>query len=565
MMRLKILQGFFTVLFVLLGISLYYLQIIRGPYYADLSMRNSIRLLNIAAPRGIIYDRNGKPLAGNGLSFGIFIVPQEADDLDGEMEKLANIIGVSKSLLERNYKRNRTAAFVPCELIRGVSKKAAIMVEEAKINMPGILVKEIPIRDYIYKDAFSHSVGYIGEIGQVELELLRPYGYSIKDMIGKDGVERYCDKILRGRNGGMQIQVDNRGRQKKVLSFRRPKSGRDVYLTLDAGLQKRVWSLMKGNAGAAIFMEPDSGEILSLVSSPSFDPNESLADVLKDKEAPLLNRAIMGIYPPGSVFKIVTTIAGLDSKRIKPETSFVCTGKLKIGKDEFSCWNKDGHGYVDLNKAISWSCNIYFYHVGLLVGLEKLYEYAGQFGFGKKTGIELFGELDGFVPTRQWKKAEKKENWYAGDTANLAIGQGDLQVTPLQVLRMVASIANGGGLVEPHILRRVGDADVVNFNKEILKLRKEDIDTLKNGMKGVVEDPGGTGSAAWSGLVSISAKTGTAQVGGGLNPHGWFAGFAPSEDPKISFVVFLEYGGSGGDLPAQIAKEAVEYWYKNNR
>ncbi|MDP2911822.1 MAG: hypothetical protein Q8N76_05780, partial [Candidatus Omnitrophota bacterium] len=242
-MRTKILQIFFTIFFILVGVWLYYLQIIKGAFYSDLSSRNSIRLINITAPRGNIYDRYGKIIAGNALSFGVFIVPQETDDIDVEIEKLAGILGVSKSLLERNYKRNRTASFVPCELIRGVPKKQAILIEESRLEMPGVLVKEIPIRNYYYKGAFSHVAGYISEIDQLELELLKPYGYNIKDLIGKDGVERFCDRMLRGKNGGMQIRVDNRGRQVKVMSYRKPKSGRDVHLTLDAGLQKEVYRL----------------------------------------------------------------------------------------------------------------------------------------------------------------------------------------------------------------------------------------------------------------------------------------------------------------------------------
>jgi penicillin-binding protein 2 len=238
---------------------------------------------------------------------------------------------------------------------------------------------------------------------------------------------------------------------------------------------------------------------------------------------------------------------------------------LNIGKDDFSCWNKDGHGYVDLEKAIAWSCNIYFYHIGLLTGADKISEYANLFGLGKKTGIELFGESNGFVPSKEWKRTEKKEIWYPGDTVNFSIGQGDLLVTPLQIARMVASIANGGKLVEPHILKRVGDIDTANFKIEILKVAKENIDVVKRGMRKGIEDIDGTGNRAASEIVSISAKTGTVQIGPGIIPHGWFVGFAPSENPKICFVVFLENAGSGGDMPADIAKLALEYWFRNKK
>lgn len=562
-MRIKILQVFFTTLFVLVGVCLYYIQIIKGPFYSELSSRNSIRLLNIQAMRGNIYDRYGKLIAGNTLSFGVFIVPQEAEDMEAEIGKLSMILGASKSLLERNYKRNRLASFTPCELMRGISKKSAILIEESKFDMPGVMVKEVPFRNYYYKEAFSHVIGYVGEIDQLELELLGPYGYNIKDLIGKDGVERFCDRILRGKNGGMQIQVDNRGRQVKVMSYKKPKGGKDVYLTIDGGLQKEVYALFDGRRGAAIFMDLRNGEILSLVSSPSYDPNRSLLEAMRAKESPLLNRAIMGVYPPGSIFKIITSMAGLETKKIRPDTGFVCAGKLDIGRDEYNCWNRDGHGYVDLSKAIAWSCNIYFYHTALLTGADKINEYAIFFGLGKRTGVELFGESSGFVPSRQWKKVEKKDVWYPGDTANLSIGQGDLLVTPLQMTRMIAGIANGGNLVRPHILKRIGDAGLGGFKMDNLKFAKENIDAVKRGMKLVVKDPDGTGNSLANEMFSVSAKTGTAQAGPGVAPHGWFAGFAPSEKPEIAFVVFLENGGSGGDASAEIAKLALRYWFKN--
>ncbi|MDP2921824.1 MAG: penicillin-binding protein 2 [Candidatus Omnitrophota bacterium] len=561
-MRVKALQVIFACFFALTGVWLYYLQIIKGPFYSDLSYKNSIRLLDINAARGNIYDRRGKIIAGNTLSFGVYIVPQEAEDIDGTLEKLSKIVGVSKSVLERNYKRNRTAPFAPCELTRGVPKKTAIAIEESRFKMPGVLVKEILARKYYYGPAFSHVVGYTGEIDALELELLKPYGYNIKDQIGKDGVERFCDRTLRGRDGGMQIQVDNRGRQVKVMSYRRPKGGNGINLTIDAGLQKEVYNLFNDRPGAAIFMNPENGEILSLVSSPSYDPNSVLLSAIKDKASPLLNRAIMGVYPPGSIFKIITGITGLETNSIRPDTGFVCSGKLDVGKDEFNCWNKDGHGYVDLTKAIAWSCNVYFYHTGLLAGADKLGEFAGIFGLGKKTGVELFGESRGFVPAKEWKKSEKKEIWYPGDTANFSIGQGYLLVTPLQLVRMIGCIANGGALVQPHILKRPKGGEAIDFKKYISKVSKEHIDAIRQGMRQSVADIDGTGNNAATKTVSISAKTGTVQVGPGIAPHGWFAGFAPSDKPEVCFVVFMENVGSGGDAPAEIARLALEYWFR---
>ncbi|MFH1853872.1 MAG: penicillin-binding protein 2 [Candidatus Omnitrophota bacterium] len=562
-MRLKILHALFVIFFIFLAACLFYLQIIKGQLYEELSYRNSIRLLNVPAPRGIIYDRNGIAIADNVISFGVFIVPQEARDLDAEIRKLAGILDIPESLLRRNYKRDYQAPFAPCELVRDIPKKQAIIVEELKLDMPGVLVKEFPVRRYPYGEAFAHLVGYVGEISKKELELLKSYGYNLKDFIGKDGIERVMDSCLRGRNGGMQIQVDNRGRQVKVLNSRASRAGKNVCLSVDAALQDLLWKMMRGKTGAACFMEPDSGEILALVSSPSFDPNESLAMALNDKNAPLLNRAIMGQYPPGSLFKIVVALSGLETGKIRPETTFNCHGKLRIGDTEFNCWNRDGHGLMDLRHAITESCNVYFYNTGLLCGVETIHRYAAELGFGRKTGIDLFGEKQGFLPSRAWKAKETQEAWYSGDTANLSIGQGYLSATPLQVLRMIACVANGGELVEPYVLRKIDEATVGKEKKVKLELNKENIEAVKMGMRGVVEE--GTGFRAWSSKVSISGKTGTSQPGGGLESHAWFGGFAPSDKPEICFVVFLEHGGSGGDMAAIIAKKAVEYWYKKRQ
>lgn len=562
-MRIRTLHFIFIILFILLSTFLFYLQVIKGPMYRELSCRNSIRLLGITAPRGIIYDRNNKIVADNALGFGVFIVPQEVIDLDGEIKILSDILGISQSALSRNYKRNYQAPFAPCELAGNIPKEKAILVEQSRLDMPGVLVKEFPSRRYLYKDAFAHVVGYTGKIDRDELELFKSYGYSVRDTIGKDGVEKATDVVLRGRNGGMQVQVDNRGRQVEVLNFKRPKNGRDVCLTVDAGLQDFIWSMMEGKEGAAVFMDVHTGEILSLVSAPSYDPNDSISKVLNEAGAPLLNRAVAGQYPPGSLFKIIVALAGLESGSIKPDTAFICRGKLNVGNGIFNCWNRDGHGVMVLERAIIESCNVYFYNLGITLGAERILEYARQFGLGRKTGIGLAGEAAGFVPSRTWKKASMGEGWYAGDTVNLAIGQGYLLVTPLQITRLIAAVANGGTLVEPHVLKKVGDVELSGHKKVKLRVKEENLELIRKAMRGVVEDANGTGFRAWSSIVAISAKTGTSQAGPGLRTHAWFAGFAPFKNPEISFVIFLEHGGSGGDIAAMIANKAVEYWYRN--
>jgi len=524
------------------------------------------------AARGIIYDRNKKIIADNGLGLGVFIVPQEATDLNSEIKRLAEILGVSESLLIRNFKRNYQAPFAPCELLQDISIKEVGIIEELKLDLPGVLIRQRPVRRYHYKDALAHVTGYIGEIDSEELEFLERYGYKTKDWVGKDGIERAADILIRGRNGGVQIQVDNKGRQAKVLNFKAPRNGRDIYLTVDAELQEFIWSMMKDKKGAAVFMDVNTGEVLALLSTPSYDPNNKVDSLLSSEEAPLLNRAIMGQYPPGSLFKVIVALAGLESGRLSAGTRFHCNGALQIGSSIFSCWKKDGHGYMDLENAIIESCNVYFYNFGIRLGVDNIVEFASQFGFGKKTGIELYGESSGFLPSRAWKRSWKGHGWYTGDTANLSIGQGYLLVTPLQVACAMASIANSGLIVKPHIIKSIGpiNCKTIHFSElnpktEIssrIKMNPENLEIVKRAMRGVVTKGNGTGFRAWSSLVSISAKTGTSQAGEGLRSHAWFSGFAPSSKPEISFVIFLEHGGSGGDEAAIIAKKAVEFWYR---
>ncbi len=558
-MRIRLLYLSFISLFVFLGASLFYLQILKGPFYRLMSYKNSIRLINIPAPRGVIYDRSMKVLAEDVLSFGVFIVPQEADNINQVIMKISKVLGVEEDALRKNYQRNYLAPFAPCELIRNITKVNAITIQEMALGMPGVLVREIPLRIYPYKDAFAQVVGYVGEIDREELDAFREYGYIAKDIIGKDGIERIKDSMLHGRKGGMQIQIDNRGRQVKVLSNRKTERGRDVYLTLDASLQEFVWGLMKDEAGSCIIMDCRTGEVLTMLSVPSYDPNLGVLGVLANKYSPLLNRAIMGQYPPGSIFKLVIAISGLETGSITPDITFECKGALNIGSNSFHCWNRDGHGQVNLEKAITESCNVYFYKVGMLLGLEKITEYARYFGFGKKAGIELFGEEAGFLPTRAWKKLIQKDRWYTGDTLNLAIGQGYLLATPLQVTCLISSIANGMEYIQPYIIKQ--DADKIIRTK--LKFKDDFLEIIKSGMKNVTEGERGTGAQARSSLISIAGKTGTSQSGTLGRTHAWFGGFAPSDSPEIAIIVFLEHGGSGGDLAALIGKQAIEYWYKN--
>ncbi len=567
-MRLRILTLIISILFVILIIGLWYTQFARGSYYYNLSEKNRLRIVPINGPRGIIYDRKGEILADNRLSFDVVIVPQEVKDKDKTLKALANKLNIPYTTLsnsfDKQYKKGRSFPFAPVVLAKGISKDNAIILEENKLNLPGIVVQANPDRTYLYGKDTAHLLGYIGEIHEEQLKRLKDYGYKGKDIIGHSGLEKFFDNTLRGKDGGMLVEVDNRGRQIRVIGSREPAKGMDIHLTIDIGLQKFISQLLHGRRGGAVFMDPDNGAIFALVSSPSFDPEifmnterrNELKDALRDKyNLPLLNRSVMSSYPPGSIFKIITAAAALKTRKITPHTTFHCDGQFHLGNATFAC--NSTHGNEDILGAVEHSCNVFFYNTGLKVGVDGIAKYALDFGLGEVTGVELPGENSGHVPDRTWKMLKRGENWYPGDTVNLSIGQGSMLITPLQGARMVSVIANGGYLVTPHLIngegRYQGNTGVkrVDISDEVLKI-------IKDGMRRVVEGDDGTGRRARIDGLNIAAKTGTAEVSSGKS-HAWFCGFAPINNPRVAFAIFLEHGGKGGEDAADIAKDALEF------
>jgi len=557
-MRLKTLKIVITGFFILLVCGAFYVQVIRAPYYVRLAKNNRIRVVSIGGPRGDIYDRNGKLIVTSRASFDCIAIPQELTDKESSLLEVSRILGLDPSAVKRRFKKGYLNPFTPVVLAEDISKDKAIKIEEKKLEAPGIFVTARPLRHYLYADAIAHLVGYIGEIGRKELDRLTRYGYRMRDYIGKTGIEKEYDNYLRGINGGMQIEVDSRGRQVRVLSSREPSSGKDLFLAVDIELQEYIHNVFEAKKGACIVMDPETGEVLSFVSKPSFDPNLfatsdiKLKKILRDSKKPLLNRAISGTYPPGSSFKVVVAGAALNDRRIKNTTSFVCNGRYILGGRTFHCWREEGHGVQDVTSGIKNSCNVFFYNTGLLIGPDNISRYAQRFGFGKPTGIDIPEEKGGLVPSKLWKKIKMGKKWYDGETANYAIGQGYLLVTPLQIARMMAVVANRGFLVRPHVVKKIESIDVSGRAKRRVGISKEVLDTVAVGLRKVVMDESGTGTRARSEGVSAAGKTGTAQTGRGTT-HAWFAGFAPTDEPKIAIVVFLEEGGRGGLNAAGLA------------
>ena len=552
--------------FILLIISLFYAQIIRFGYYHTLARNNAIRIIPIDGPRGNMYDRNGLPLVTSRLSFDAAVVYQELRESEKLISLLTQRLGLSRKEILRGLEKARTKAYAPSPIAEDVDKEKAITLEEASADIRGIVIKTKSKRDYMYDKAGAHVFGYLSEISEEELEGMRDYGYRMRDYLGREGLEKYYNNYLAGTDGGLQIEVDNKGRQVRTIGLKEPSSGKDIYLTIDTALQLASDKLLGEHNGAVIVMDPKTGEILALASHPSFDPNifikpkgsDERVKLLNDKIGrPLSNRAVSGLYPPGSVFKVVTAASALETGRISASTRFFCPGSYAMGGTKFDCWKPEGHGAQDVKGALMNSCNVFFYQAGRAAGVDSLEAYARLFGFGRPTGIDLPDEVKGTVPGRAWKITRKKDSWYEGETLNYAIGQGYLTVTPIQVLNMMAVIANKGSLVRPYLIRRIGSADIPRPKPNGIGLKSSTIKIIREGLLDVVNAGNGTGSRAKLDGVLAAGKTGTAQNPQGRT-HAWFSGFAPYDDPKICLVVFLEHGGKGGLEPAEIAHGIFE-------
>ena len=550
-----------TALFVLLGVSLFYTQIVRFPYYSRLAKNNSIRIIPIDGPRGNIFDRNGKLLVTSRLSFDVALIYQEINDMARLKAVLKDTLGISQADFSQALERAARRPYAPVTMAEDIEKDKAICLEEASFDISGIVVQTRSKRNYIYGGVGSHVFGYLSEVTEEELEGLKDYGYRMRDLIGRGGIEKYYDVYLKGVDGGTQIEVDSRGRQMRLLGLKEPSSGKDVHLTIDIDLQSVCDKLLGAHKGAVIVINPKTGEVLSLVSHPAFDPNifvkpnasSARLHLLKDKIGrPMSDRAISGLYAPGSVFKIVTASAALNSKRITPNTHFFCPGSYRLGRAKFDCWKDSGHGSQNVIGGLMNSCNVFFYNIGRATGVDLLETYAKLYGFGKLTAVDLPDEVKGIVPGRAWKRLHRNDTWYEGETLNYAIGQGYLSVTPIQVLDMMAVMANRGSLVKPYLVRRIGSTDIAPAKTKNIGLKDDTIRLVRKGLFEVVNNENGTGKRAKIEGSLVAGKTGTAQNPQGRT-HAWFTGFAPYDDPRICIVVFLEHGGKGGMEPAEIA------------
>ncbi|MCM8804668.1 MAG: penicillin-binding protein 2 [Candidatus Omnitrophica bacterium] len=520
----------------------FYLQIIRYPYYYQLSIRNCIRTIETGIPRGIIYDRNGRILAKDAPSANLVFVPYDIKDVENEIEILSNIIGFDKEYIRKKLTKKYINPFDRVILKRDLNSIEISLIEENLHKLPGIFVQEGIKRIYPFSKKTGHLLGYLGEISQSQLERLKEKGYKIGDIIGQDGIEKQYDEYLKGLPGGIQVEVDALGHQRRIWGKKEGEPGNDLILTIDATIQEIAYEELRDRNGCVAVIDPRNGEILAIVSNPVFDPNNLIyyLDEKKHPEKPFLNRVIKGQYPPGSIFKIITEIAALETGTIKEYDRVECTGIMEVSDRIFHCWKEEGHGWVDINLALPFSCNIFFGTIGMKLGVSTLIEYAKRFELGKPTGIDLPGEASGYIPMVQ-----------EADPLNLSIGQGPITTTPIQLLSLISTVANGGNIWQPFIVKKIispkGEI-IKEFTpnmKKIVPIDSETLDILRKGLKNVVEF--GTGTRAKVEGLEIAGKTGTAQRAAAefeLPTHGAFVCYAPFDNPKIAVVVFLDYGSS---------------------
>ncbi len=554
----KILLG---IVFLLL-LRIWYLQIIKGPEYTELSQRNTIRAIRVEGIRGNITDRNGVILSQNQPGFNALVFRAERNPLSSEnWAHVFRRLDIDKTLFDFPVKRYEY-------LIKDIDWETVAWLEERKAYLPELNIEVYPKRHYPHGEVMAHVLGYTGEINRAELESLSGEGYSVGDSIGKSGVEKSMEGSLRGQSGGKQVLVNAYGHQIDVLAEKKPSKGNDVVLTLDLEIQRIVEEEMGEHSGAIVVMDPQTGEILALASRPAFDPNtltgritrEAWQDFL-DSGATFESKAFRGGYPPGSTFKPVVSIAALEEGMIGLNDKLYCPGEYRLGSHVFRCWYAPGHGAVNMTEAMVFSCNVFFYKLGSRVGIRRITQYAAKFGLGELTGINLPGESAGLFPAPEWKRSRFDLPWYPGDTVNASIGQGYILSTPLQIAVMYSALANGGRVLTPRIIHSVrGNEGRLLWEgalseKSNLKLSAENMEAIKASLREVVTR--GTGINALISDIPSSGKTGTSQNPHGEN-HAWFAGYAPSDHPSLCVVVMLEHAGHGSAAAAPIFKNIVK-------
>ncbi|MBJ6723531.1 penicillin-binding protein 2 [Geomesophilobacter sediminis] len=578
--------GAFAMFFLLLA-RLWYLQEVQADQLLDQSENNRLRFVPVAAPRGAILDRNGKVLVSNTPSFSVSVIPQDVKNKEQLIDNLARYLNLDrKEILDKWSKGQGRAKYYPLVVASGITRDQMEFLEENRLSLSGVNIEMKPIRQYANGDLAAHLLGYIGEISENELTSDRYKEYNAGDYVGKSGIERAWENYLHGSDGGRQIEVDARGRFLRTVEETDSSVGNSVVLTVDLDMQKVAEQALGDQAGAAVAMDVNTGEILAFASSPDFDPTlfagrmppDKWKEYLEDKRRPLENKALRGMYPPGSTFKIITAIAGLEEGLIDQHTSVECPGYYKFGNSTFKCWEKKGHGHVELRRALRESCDVYFYKLAERLGVDRIAKYAKRFGLGAPLGVGLDQEKGGIIPTSEWKLKRFGKKWYQGETLSVGIGQGYVLTTPLQLASMIATVANEGTIYRPHLVKKIVDFDgkvLKEFTPEVIGktgLHPETYKLVKEGLFAVVNEPHGTGGMARLAEVKVAGKTGSSQVvklrdSKGDVPyqfrdHALFVAFAPYEKPEVAVAVIVEHGEHGGSAAAPVAGRIMRSYFE---
>lgn len=561
----------FLLLFVFLSIKLFYLQILKGNYYKNIAEHQRLNTTHERAFRGLIYDTNETLLVDNVTNYVALFYPfeQQYVPTDESIETLSKILQKDiKPSIETGWRYGRVV-----KLAENLTINEVFKIQENKLFLPGITVVKEPKRICYDSIENAHIIGYVNGLRSDEIENISNSDLKAGDIIGRCGIEQSYDKYLRGKDGGLSFEVNARGHHNKTFDYEAPVIGNSLYLTIDTQLQKVAYQALKESSsgkGAAVVIDVKTGAIKAFVSCPSYDINKisSAKDYrkyLKDKNLPFFNRCIQALYPPGSTFKIVTFVAAMEHLKFNPYIVENCTGYFELGDRFYACSSRRGHNKLNLISAMAYSCNVYFYKLGLDLGVRVIVDYAKKFNLGKKTGIDIASEKSGFIPTPEWKKAKMKMPWLKGDTVILSIGQGALWVTPLQMANLMAAVANKGVSYQPYLVEKIKDSvtnetiytHTPNQNEKI-ELSENIWQQLHKSLEEAVDY--GTAKRTKFENVKVAAKTGTAE-----NPHGadhaWVVAYAPADNPEIALAIIVENGGYGGSVSVPVAREIFKKYF----
>jgi penicillin-binding protein 2 len=590
----RIIAAFILILLLTSGliVRLVYLQIVGHEHYTTLAKDNSIKIEPLVPTRGIIYDRHGKVLADNTQSFSLELIPEQISDLNDTLKRLQKLLNISDEKIDQYQKqRKRQKRFVSTPLLISMTDEEIAKFAVVRPYFPGVDIQARLVRHYPYAELASHVIGYVGRINEAEMKSLPIAEYRGSTHVGKIGIETTYETELHGKTGYAEIETNVQARAINTVNSVPPVPGENLYLSLDIDLQKTAYDALDGFNGAVVAIDVKTGGVLVFASRPGFDPNPFVIGIANDayqalqssENQPLYNRALRGLYPPGSTIKPFIALAGLEYNAINAEHKLFCPGfyQLPNVSHHYRDWKKGGHGSVNMSEAITQSCDVYFYSLASMLGIDRMHNFLQHFGFGEKSGIDLVGEKQGLLPSREWKRSQRNQSWYPGETLITGIGQGYLQVTPIQLAKAVATLANKGKVVIPTLVKNAtppAEPDMKSPESDIT-IKSEHINTIISAMVNVIHDPHGTAKGISKNInYQIAGKTGTAQVFNikqdakyneneidfKLRDHALFISFAPADDPKIAVAVIVENGGHGGSVAAPIAGQVIKQFLGGN-